>query len=193
MKNLVVFQSGGVTAVINASMVGVVREAVGHAEVGEIIGARHGIRGLLDGDCLDLRRQPPEALARVRDTPSAALGSTRHKPTHDDIAQALDTLVRMNVGYLCPIGGNDSADTAHRLHLAADAAGVGLRVVAVPKTIDNDLPHTDHTPGYASVARAVARMARETACDTAGLPLFNVKLLEVMGRDAGGAGAGRRG
>jgi 6-phosphofructokinase 1 len=91
----------------------------------------------------------------------------------------------MDVGYLCPIGGNDSADTAHRLHQAAETAGIDLRIVAVPKTIDNDLPHTDHTPGYASVARAVARMTRETAYDTAGLPLFNVKLLEVMGRDAG--------
>jgi ATP-dependent phosphofructokinase / diphosphate-dependent phosphofructokinase len=185
MKNLVVFQSGGVTAVINASMIGVVRESMAHQQIGAIIGARHGIRGLLDGDCLDLRRQPLEMLDRVRNTPSAALGSTRHKPTEDDIVSALDALRQMDVGYLCPIGGNDSADTAHRLHQAAEAAGYDLRVVAVPKTIDNDLPHTDHTPGYGSVARAVARMARETACDTAGLPLFNVKLLEVMGRDAG--------
>ncbi len=185
MRNLVVFQSGGVTAVINASMVGVVREAMAHAEVGAIIGARNGVRGLLDGDCVDLRHQSPETLDRVRNTPSAALGSTRHKPTEEDIARALNALKQMDVGYLCPIGGNDSADTAHRLHLAARDAGYDLNVVTVPKTIDNDLPHTDHTPGYASVAREVARMARATAYDTAGLPLFNVKLLEVMGRDAG--------
>ena len=185
VKNLLVFQSGGVTAVINASMVGVVREGMAHDDVGEIIGARSGIRGLLDGDLIDLRRQSAETLERVRNTPSAALGSTRHKPTDDDIARALDVLQRLNVGYVCPIGGNDSADTAHRLHLAAYAAGTDINFVTVPKTIDNDLPHTDHTPGYASAARAVARMARETAYDTAALPLFPVKLLEVMGRDAG--------
>lgn len=185
MKNLLVFQSGGVTAVINASMVGVVREGMAHDAVGEIIGARAGIRGLLDGDLLNLRRQAAATLAHVRNTPSAALGSTRHKPTDDDIVRALDTLQRLNIGYVCPIGGNDSADTAHRLHLAAHAAGLPITFVTVPKTIDNDLPHTDHTPGYPSVARAVARMARETAYDTEALPLFPVKLLEVMGRDAG--------
>ena len=186
MKNLLVFQSGGVTAVINASLVGVVREAMAHGEVGEIIGARSGIRGLLDGDLIDLRRQSAETLNRVRNTPSAALGSTRHKPTDDDIARALDALQRLNVGYVCPIGGNDSADTAHRLHLTRRTRrDLDINFVTVPKTIDNDLPHTDHTPGYASVARAVARMARETAYDTAALPLFPVKLLEVMGRDAG--------
>jgi 6-phosphofructokinase len=184
-KNLLVFQSGGVTAVINASMVGVVREAMTHAAVGEIIGARAGIRGVLDGDLIDLRRQPTGTIARVRSTPSAALGSTRHKPTDDDIARALAILQHLGVGYVCPIGGNDSADTAHRLHLAARAAAVPLTIVTVPKTIDNDLPHTDHTPGYSSVARAVARMARETAYDTAAMPIFPVKLLEVMGRDAG--------
>lgn len=185
VKNLLVFQSGGVTAVINASMVGVVREGMAHDAVGEIIGARAGIRGLLDDDLIDLRHQPAERLARVRNTPSAALSSTRHKPTDDDIGRALDALQRLNVGYVCPIGGNDSADTAHRLHLAAHAAGLDINFVTVPKTIDNDLPHTDHTPGYASVARAVARMARQTAYDTEALPLFPVKLLEVMGRDAG--------
>jgi 6-phosphofructokinase len=185
LKNLLVFQSGGVTAVINASMVGVVREGMAHDGIGEIIGARSGVRGLLDGDLIDLRRQPAATLDRVRNTPSAALGSTRHKPTDNDIAHALDALQRLNIGYVCPIGGNDSADTAHRLHLAAHAAGLDIKFVTVPKTIDNDLPHTDHTPGYASVARAVARMARETAYDTAALPLFPVKLLEVMGRDAG--------
>src|SRR5215472_17784089 len=103
-RNLVVFQSGGVTAVINASMVGVLREAMAHDAIGAIIGARHGIRGLLDGECIDLRRQPAEVLARVRNTPSAALGSTRHKPTEEDIHRALDALRRMDVGYLCPIG-----------------------------------------------------------------------------------------
>jgi len=185
VKNLLVFQSGGVTAVINASMVGVVREGMAQGAVGEIIGARSGIRGLLDDDLIDLRRQPAETLSRVRNTPSAALGSTRHKPTDDDLVRVLDALQRLNVGYVCPIGGNDSADTAHRLHLAAQAAGLLITFVTVPKTIDNDLPHTDHTPGYASVARAVARMARQTAYDTAALPLFPVKLLEVMGRDAG--------
>src|SRR6476469_1213998 len=156
-----------------------------HDNIGAIIGARSGIRGVLDDDLIDLRQQSADTLGRVRNTPSAALGSTRHKPTEDDLARALAALKELNVGYLCPIGGNDSADTAHRLHRAAEAAGYAINIVTVPKTIDNDLPHTDHTPGYASVARAVARMARETAYDTAALSIFPVKLLEVMGRDAG--------
>lgn len=184
-RNLAVFQSGGVTPVTNASLVGVVREARVHDAIGAVIGARRGIVGLLDDDLLDLSAQSAATLARVRNTPSAALGSTRHKPTDADITRALDVLVRHEVGYFCPIGGNDSADTAHRLHEAARAAGADLRVITVPKTIDNDLPHTDHTPGYGSVARTVAWYARDTAYDTMALPVFPVKLLEVMGRDAG--------
>jgi len=183
--NLVVFQSGGVTAVINASLVGVIREARQHAEIGRVFGARRGIEGVRDGDLIDLTDTPDDLLHRVRDTPSAALGSTRHKPTEADLVRALDTLHTHDVGYVCPIGGNDSADTAHRLHLAARAVGRDIRFVTVPKTIDNDLPDTDHTPGYGSVARAVARMARDTAYDTEGLSVFPVKILEVMGRDAG--------
>ncbi len=188
MKNLLVFQSGGVTAVINASLVGVVREARESGNVGRIgrvFGARRGVVGVRDGDMLDLSAQADDLLDRVRHTPSAALGSTRHKPTEDDLARALEMLVRLDVGYVCPIGGNDSADTAHRLHTMARARSMDIRFVAVPKTIDNDLPGTDHTPGYGSVARAVATMAQRTALDTEGLPVFPVKILEVMGRDAG--------
>ncbi|MCA1670387.1 MAG: 6-phosphofructokinase [Thermomicrobia bacterium] len=176
MKNLLVFQSGGVTAVINASMVGVVREGIAHDAVGEIIGARAGIRGLLDDDLIDLRHQPVERLARVRNTPSAALGSTRHKPTDDDIGRALDALQRLNVGYVCPIGGNDSADTAHRLHLAAHAARLDINFVTVPKTIDNDLPHTDHTPIATVVSRVgwCVAVVPETLRDPDGAPIGGV-------------------
>jgi len=184
-RNLVVFQSGGVTAVINASLVGVIREARRHADIRRIFGARRGIEGVRDGALIDLTDMPDNVLDRVRDTPSAALSSTRHKPTEADLARALDRLQMHDIGYVCPIGGNDSADTAHRLHLAARAVGRDIRFVTVPKTIDNDLPDTDHTPGYGSVARTVARMARDTVYDTAGLPVFPVKILEVMGRDAG--------
>lgn len=184
-RNLVVFQSGGVTAVINASLVGVIREATRYAEIGRVIGSRQGIEGLRLGNVIDLTGVPTALLDHIRNTPSAALTSTRYKPTEADITSALDALERLDVGYVCPIGGNDSADTAHRLHLAARGRGLDIRFVAVPKTIDNDLPDTDHTPGYGSVARAVARMTRDTAYDTAGLPVFPVKILEVMGRDAG--------
>ena len=154
--NLIVGQSGGATAVINASLWGVIDEAMAHDEVGEIVGMRFGIEGLLREDLIDLRRQPAGTLARLRGTPAAALGACRHRLQPEDAERALAICRRHDVRYFLYIGGNDSADTAHTLHALAAARGVDLRVIAVPKTIDNDLPITDHCPGYGSIARFVA-------------------------------------
>lgn len=184
--NLLVGQSGGATAVINASLVGVVEEALGAGEIGEILGMRRGVEGLLREDFVDLRRQPPGTLDLLRRTPAAALGSCRYKLADDDLDRALDILRRRGVGILLYIGGNDSADTAHRLHEHAARRGANLRVLAIPKTIDNDLPHTDHCPGYGSIARFLALATRDAGRDTETMPqVYPVKVIEVMGRNAG--------
>jgi 6-phosphofructokinase len=184
--NLLVGQSGGATAVINASLVGVIEAALGSPEVGAIVGMHHGIEGLLKEDLVDLRRQPTETLARLRRTPSAALGTGRHKLSEGDLDRALALLRRHDIRYFLYIGGNDSADSAHRLHERAHATGYDLRVVSIPKTIDNDLPHTDHCPGYGSIARFLALATRDAGRDTEASPqLYPVKIIEVMGRNAG--------
>jgi 6-phosphofructokinase 1 len=182
---LLVGQSGGATAVINASLVGVVdgARAVGF---GRVLGMRHGIEGLLADDLIDLGAQPQAVLDAVRRTPSAALGTGRHKLRDGDLDRALAAVRRHDARALVYVGGNDSADTAHRLHLAARAAGRELAVLAVPKTIDNDLPATDHCPGYPSLAKFLANAVRDATYDSLAAPqLYPVKAIEVQGRDAG--------
>jgi ATP-dependent phosphofructokinase / diphosphate-dependent phosphofructokinase len=182
---LVVGQSGGATAVVNASLVGVVEAALA-AGFGHVLGMRYGIEGLLREDLVDLGPQPPALLAAVRGTPSAALGTGRHKLGPGDLERALAVLRRLDARALVYIGGNDSADTAHRLHDAARADGYDLSVVTVPKTIDNDLPATDHCPGYPSLARFLGNAVRDATYDTLAAPeLYPVKVIEVQGRDAG--------
>jgi len=186
VTNLLVAQSGGCTAVINSSLIGVVDEALEQGSITGIYGSRFGIRGLLDGSLMDLGRQERATLDRVRRTPSAALGSARYKLSDAECARCLDTLVRHDVGVFVMIGGNDSADTAHRLGRLATERGQALRVVAVPKTIDNDLPDTDHCPGYGSAARFLAQGVLDGGRDAEAIRHWDpVKVVEVMGRDAG--------
>src|SRR5437870_2248266 len=144
--NLIIGQSGGATAVINASLVGAVEEALADERVDGIYGMLHGIEGLLKEDLIDLRRQPADIWSRLLLTPSAALGSCRYKLQENDLERAIDVLRRYDIRYVLYIGGNDSADTAHQLALAAQQVGYELRTISVPKTIDNDLPFTDHSP-----------------------------------------------
>jgi 6-phosphofructokinase 1 len=183
---LLVGQSGGCTAVINASLAGVVQAALGEERVGDVLGMRHGIEGLLRRELLDLRAEPAGMWDAIRRTPSAALGSARYKLQEGDIERILSLLRELDVRYFIYIGGNDSADTAHRVSRAAAHAGYELHAVAVPKTIDNDLPHTDHSPGYGSIARFVSTVTQEIGLDTEAMRRVDpVKILEVMGRDAG--------
>ena len=186
-SHVLIGQSGGATAVINASLVGAVHEALAAGDaVDGIYGARHGIQGLLDGDLLDLRREPAATWDGLLTTPSAALGSCRYRLEPGDPDRALDRLRRLGVRYFLYIGGNDSADTAHRIAEAAREADYDLRVVCVPKTIDNDLPGTDHCPGYGSAGRFIALATMDSALCTEAIPThYPVKIIEVMGRDAG--------
>jgi len=185
-RTLVVGQSGGATAVINASLVGVVDGALASGAFDRVIGMRHGIEGVLNGEVVDLGGLSRATLAGLLRTPSAALGTGRHKTNEADLDRALTALDGLDAGAYVYIGGNDSADTAHRLHERAAAAGLGLRVVSVPKTIDNDLEGTDHCPGYGSHARYIANAVRDATFDSLASPkLYPVKIVEVMGRDAG--------
>jgi len=186
LGNLLVGQSGGATAVINASLVGVIEAARDAGTIGSVIGMQHAIEGLLGEELLDLGRQSAELLGLIRRTPSAALGTGRHKLRDAELDRALALFRRHNIRYFIYIGGNDSADTAHRLHDHARAQGYDLRVIAVPKTIDNDLPYTDHCPGYGSIARFLALTVRDAGRDVESSPqLYPVKIVEVMGRNAG--------
>jgi 6-phosphofructokinase len=184
--NLIIGQSGGATAVINASLVGAVEAAQADRRIDGIYGMRHGIQGLLAEDILDLRREPAHLWPKIAQTPSAALGTCRYKLQQTDPEQAVEMLRRYDVRYVLYIGGNDSADTAHRLAQAAQQVGYALQTISVPKTIDNDLPFTDHCPGYGSAARFIALATQDSALNTISIPAhYPIKVIETMGRDAG--------
>lgn len=184
--NLIVGQSGGPTAVINSSLAGVVLEALEHDEIEEIFGMVHGVEGLLKEDILDLGRQPAAVIEGLRSTPSAALGSCRHKLKDSDYERLLRVLRAHDIRYFLYIGGNDSADTAWRLGRLARERGYDLRVMSVPKTIDNDLVETDHCPGYGSVSRWLATAVRDAGLDTEAIGVVDtIKVIETMGRNTG--------
>ena len=185
-NNLIIGQSGGATAVINASLVGAVEAALADGRIGGIYGMLYGVQGLLKEDLIDLRRQPAEVWARLINTPSAALGTCRYKLAEGDPERVIDILRRYDIHHLLYIGGNDSADTTHRLAQAAQQVGYDLRAISVPKTIDNDLPITDHCPGYGSAARFIALDTIDSTMNTKSIPWhYPVKVIETMGRDAG--------
>ena len=184
--NVLVMQSGGCTPVMNRSLLGVVREASEHHSFGEIYGSPHGLAGILSGNLVDLRRQSRAALNRVARTPGAALGSTRRKLQADELPAVLMALSEREVGYLFIIGGNDSAETGHSISVASRSAGQQLTVINVPKTIDNDLAFTDHSPGYGSTARFVALATMGAGRDAEAMgQAAPISIIEVMGRDAG--------
>lgn len=185
-NNLILGQSGGATAVINASLVGAVEAALADERFDGIYGMRYGIEGFLREDLIDLRHQASHIWSRLLHTPSAALGSCRYQLKDGDLERAIAILRRYNIHYLLYIGGNDSADTAQRLSKAAEQVGYDLRTIGIPKTIDNDLPSTDHCPGYGSAARFLALATKDSTMNTISIPShYPVKVIETMGRDAG--------
>jgi 6-phosphofructokinase len=184
--NLLVGQSGGPSAVVNASLCGVIQEAMRHDEIEGIYGARNGVQGLLMGHLVDLRREKPSTIEGLRRTPTMALGSCRYKALGEDYERILDILSKYNVRYFFYIGGNDSMHTTHEIGRMARERGYEMRVMGVPKTIDNDLAFTDHSPGYGSAARFEAITAREMVMDTLSLRYTEViKVIETMGRNSG--------
>ncbi len=181
--NAVVGQSGGPTAVINQSLVGVIQGVKECGHIDQLLGARHGVRGIVDEKFIDLKKASGELLERVANTPAAALGSTRDKPDAAYCEKIFRSFSKNNVRYFFYIGGNDSADTARIVSELAKKEKYELRVFHVPKTIDNDLRVHDHTPGYGSAAKFVAAAMIGDNYDNKSLP--GVKVDIIMGRNAG--------
>src|SRR5437764_830829 len=181
--NAVIGQSGGPTSVINQSLVGVIREMKKAGIVEKLLGAHHGVRGVINDDFIDLNNVPEDLLERIANTPAAALGSTRDKPDQAYCEKIFNAFARHNVRYFFYIGGNDSADTARIVGELAAKSGHDLKVFHIPKTIDNDLRVHDHTPGYGSAAKFVAAAVMGDNYDNRSLP--GIKIDVIMGRNAG--------
>jgi ATP-dependent phosphofructokinase / diphosphate-dependent phosphofructokinase len=180
---ILVAQGGGPTAVINQSLVGVVLEARRFGGVGRVYGARHGVRGIVNEEFVDLTQETRHNLEQVAATPGSALGSTRDKPDLKYCQQIFAVLRAHGIGHFFYIGGNDSSDTVRIVSDEAAKAAYPLRCVHIPKTIDNDLVANDHTPGFPSAARFVAQAFAGANLDNAALP--GVYVAVVMGRHAG--------
>src|SRR5882724_3650844 len=198
--NLLVAQSGGPTSVINASVAGVIQEAGRHECIEEIYGGLNGIYGILSEDIIDLGDEKRSAIEGLKYTPAAALGTCRYKidfkKKAEKAAQDMDRLFEVfqahNIRYFFYIGGNDSQDTSHKIHLEAVKRNWEMRVIGVPKTIDNDLPHTDSCPGYGSVIKYNAASVMEIGFDVGSMATDDGSccIVEVMGRSAGWIAAG---
>jgi 6-phosphofructokinase 1 len=180
---VLVAQGGGPTAVINQSLVGVVLEARRHHNVRRVYGARHGVRGIVNEDFVDLTQETSHNLELVAGTPASALGSTRDKPDRPYCLEIFKVLQAHEIEHFFYIGGNDSSDTVRIVSEEARKAGYPLRCIHIPKTIDNDLVGNDHTPGFPSAARFVAQAFAGANLDNAALPGVYVGV--VMGRHAG--------
>ncbi len=178
----VIGQSGGPTAVINRSLVGFIKEATNQGYE-EVLGARHGLSGMLSEDFVDLSKLSDSQLYGIAKTPAAALGSVRKKPTEEDIEKLISIFEKQNIRYFFYIGGNDSAETANLVSEGAKQIGYEMKAFHIPKTIDNDLLETDHCPGYGSAARFVAHAFQGDDADNRSLK--GIKINVLMGRHAG--------
>ena len=198
---MLVAQSGGPTAAINASVAGAIQEAGRHPEViEEIYGGLNGILGILNEDLIDLQEEKRHAIEGLKYTPAAALGTCRYKidfqKKPEQAAKDMERLFAVfeahNIRYFFYVGGNDSQDTALKIHEEALKRNYALRVIGIPKTVDNDLPQTDHCPGYGSVIKYNATTVLEVAADVSSMATDDGSccIIEVMGRAAGWIAAG---
>jgi 6-phosphofructokinase 1 len=198
--NLLVGQSGGPTSVINASLAGVIQEAGRHESIEEIYGGANGILGILNEDLIDINEEKARTIEGLRHTPAAALGTCRYKidfkKSPEKAAKDMDRLFEVfqthNIRYFFYIGGNDSQDTSHKIHEEAVKRNYDMRIIGVPKTIDNDLPFTDSCPGYGSVIKYCCTTVTEVGIDVASMATDDGSccIIEVMGRSAGWCAAG---
>ena len=181
-ENVLVVHGGGPTAVMNASLYGVVEEAKKHPEIGSVYAAIGGSEGILKERFLDLLARPQEEIDRLPETPATAIGSSRYALTPEDYQKMPQIFKKYGIRYVLLNGGNGTMDTCGRIYEAC--RGTDVRVVGIPKTIDNDIAVTDHTPGYGSAARFIAASVQEAAADVKSLPI-HVSVIEAMGRNAG--------
>lgn len=191
MRNMIIAQSGGPSPAINASLSGAIARAMASDEIDTVYGALHGLQGLLDRQIISFSDQMKTAqdFERLVHTPAMALGTCRFKiPKETELEtyeKVLAILREYNIGYFFYIGGNDSMDTCARLSAYFRANGEDIKCMGIPKTVDNDLAITDHTPGFGSAARFVAASFSEIMIDSAAYPTKSVTIVEVMGRNAG--------
>ena len=192
-RNAFYAQSGGVTAVINATACAVIQTARAHPDrIGNVLAGRNGIIGALTEDLIDTGRESADSIAALKHTPSGAFGSCRYKlkgieESRGEYERLIDVFRAHDIGYFFYNGGGDSSDTAFKVSQIAEALGYPMTAVGIPKTVDNDLPITDNCPGFGSVAKYVAVSIREASFDVASMALTSTKvfILEVMGRHAG--------
>lgn len=192
-RNAFYAQSGGVTAVINASACGVIETARAHrGQIGKVFAGRNGILGALREELIDTSKESAKTIAALKHTPSGAFGSCRYKlknPTQDmsEYERLIEVFKAHNIGYFFYNGGGDSADTCLKVSQLAETMGYPIQAIHIPKTVDNDLPFTDCSPGFGSVAKYVAVSTREASLDVASMCETSTKvfILEVMGRHAG--------
>ena len=184
--NAIIGQSGGPTSVINASLVGIVDAAKSFGGIKKTLGMRFGIEGFMAGNIINLGKESAETMRRLKHTPSSSLGSCRYKLKDADLPKVLDTLKKADIRYVFLIGGNDTMDTIHRVEHYAKENNYEIRGIGVPKTVDNDLFGTDHTPGFASAARYIAMSVMQAgvlARDMKKVDQFVV--FQAIGRKAG--------
>lgn len=189
-KNAIYAQSGGVTAVINASACGVIQTAKLYPEqIGKVYAAKNGIIGALNEELIDTSLESDSDIAKLLQTPSGAFGSCRYKLKNDgdEYHRLIEVFKAHNIGYFFYNGGGDSQDTAHKVSQIGSKMGYPITCIGIPKTVDNDLPFTDTCPGFGSVAKYVAVSTREAGFDVASMAASSTKvfILEVMGRHAG--------
>ena len=191
MKNMVYIQSGGPTSVINTSLYGAIKEAKKHPDqIAHIYGSQHGVEGLIDDDLIDLGLEDDEQIEYLLQTPGSILGTTRRKLPKDihaeEYMKIIATLKKHNIGYVFINGGNDSMDTCNKLAKLVKELGIeDIKVIGVPKTIDNDLACTDHSLGFPSAAKFVINSVNAFAMDANCFKKGKVHIVEIMGRDAG--------
>lgn len=183
-ENLLIVQGGGPTAVFNASVASIVSEGLSHRRVGRIFGARSGMAGLSRGDVVDLSHLAPADLLAIRNSPGATLGSSRFKPTEEDLARSVEHLRRLEIQHLVFMGGNGTMRGAEIFRAFCRSLQCDIQIIGVPKTIDNDIASTDRCPGFASAARYVAQSTLDLAMDIRSLPQ-PVSIFETLGRDVG--------
>lgn len=192
-KNAFYAQSGGVTAVINATACGVIETARRHkSQIGKVYAGRNGIIGALTEDLIDTSKESAKAIAALRHTPAGAFGSCRHKlkgihESRGEYERLIEVFAAHDIGYFFYNGGGDSQDTAHKISQVSETMGYPITCIGIPKTVDNDLPITDNCPGFGSVAKYVAVSIREAGFDVASMAATSTKvfILEVMGRHTG--------
>ena len=183
-ENILIVHGGGPTSVINASLYGAVKEAKKYKEIEHIYAAKNGTGGLMREELIELEKVPDEKLELLLNTPGSAIGTSRDQIEQAEYDRMIEVLLKKNIKYVLFNGGNGSMDTCGKLYKNCQARGLDIRVMGIPKTHDNDIAITDHSPGYGSIARYMAQSVKEVAADVKGLPI-HVVVVEALGRNAG--------